>query len=171
MINWLIGLNGAGKTVLLEEALDKEISCGKGIITNIREVHYNCFDVQKLDALEQAENFADIFDYGELKIINNKLAIINNDFNYTEQFLDILTLLCREGDTLILDEPEFGLFGIEIDLLAQILQILIPFYSTGYIATHCQELLMIQPNNFYWCDKYKMEKITEEELYGHIGKF
>lgn len=171
MIKWLVGLNGAGKTVLLEEILDREIDNEKKIITNIRKVHYNDFDIRKLNALEQSEDFEAIFDYGELKIINNKITIINNDFRYTEKFLDILTLLCREGDTLVLDEPEFGLFGIEIDILAKIFQILIPFYSNGYVATHCQELFSVEPNNFYWCDKYKLIKITEEELYEHIGQF
>jgi len=171
MMKWLVGLNGAGKTVILEEALEEAINAGERIVTNIRNVHYNGFDMKKVDALEMSENLEDIFDYGELKIINNKVLVVNNDFSYTEEFLNVLTLLCREGDTLILDEPEFGLFGIEIDILVKVFNVLSPFYKKGYIATHCQELFTVQPDNFYWCKKYDMEKITEEELYEHIGKF
>lgn len=171
MIKWLVGLNGAGKTVLLEEELDNAINDNKKIVTNIRPVSYKGFDTRKINALINSEFFEEIFDYGDLEIKNNRIVIANNDFNYTEHFLDILTLLCREGDTLILDEPEFGLYGIEIDILAKILQILIQFYADGYIATHCQELLSVQPQNFYWCSNYGIRKLTEEELYGCIGQF
>ena len=171
MLKWLVGLNGAGKTVLLEEKLDDAIKCNQKIVTNVRKVHYKGFDTRKLNALKESEFFEEIFDYGDLENINNRIVIVNNDYNYTDAFMNILTLLCREGDTLILDEPEFGLFGREVDILVKVVQILVPFYTNGYIATHCQELLSVQPQNFYWCSDYKIEKLTEEELYGCIGQF
>lgn len=171
MIKWLVGLNGSGKTVLLEEELDNAIASNKEIVTNIRPVSYQGFDIRKINKLKESEFFEEIFDYGDLEITNNKITIINNDFNYTDYFMNILTLLCREGNTLILDEPEFGLYGIEIDILAKVFQILIQFYTDGYIATHCQELFSVQPQNFYWCHNYKIKKLTEEELYEHIGEF
>lgn len=173
MVKWIIGLNGSGKTVYLEEKLDEEIDKNRDndIITNIRPVHYEGFAAYRIQALRNSEYCDEIFDYGELEVINNKIAIVNNEFHYTEYFINLLTLLCRNGDTIILDEPEFGLFGIEIDLLVQILQILLPTYENGFIATHCEDLLTIEPNNFYWCNKYQLVKIGENELYEHIGQF
>lgn len=171
MIKWIIGLNGAGKTVVLEETLDKEIEQGKSIVTNIRDVHYKGFDDSKVQALKESEEYSDIFDYGELQIINNKLEIVGGMIDYTEHFTNLLTLLCREGDTLIIDEPEFGLFGIEIDKLTTVLHILLPLYHSGMIATHCEELLSVEPYNFYWCEKYEIRKIGEKELYERIGQF
>ena len=132
MIKWLVGLNGAGKTVLLEEELDNAINDNKKIVTNIRPVSYKGFDTRKINALKESEFFEEIFDYGDLEIKNNRIVIANNDFNYTEYFLDILTLLCREGDTLILDEPEFGLYGREIDILVKIFIIILTLISTNF---------------------------------------
>lgn len=171
MINWIIGLNGSGKTVLLEEKLNEEIDRGSIVVTNLRNVHYEDFDKSRIEALKQSEYYYEIFDYGEIEVVNNKIAIVNNEFRYTEYFINLLTLLCRCGSIIILDEPEFGLFGIETDLLVRILQILLPTYADGMVATHCQELLAIEPENFYWCDKYKLTKVKEDRLYEYIGQF
>lgn len=171
MIKWIVGLNGAGKTVLLDEMIDNALQDKEQLITNAREVHYENFDMSKIDELRRSDYYNEIFDYGNLEIVNNKLAIINTDFRYTNAFLDIVTLLCRNGDILILDEPELGLFGLEIDLLVKIFEVLLPLYKGGYIVTHCQELFGLYPDDFYWCDNYNLLKITEEELYEHIGKF
>ena len=171
MIKWIVGLNGAGKTVFLEQKLDSYINEKNNVITNIRKVKYKDFDVKRLALLQSEEADENIWDYGRLCISNNTIRIYTDGIDYTPEFLNIITLLCRKGNILMLDEPELGLYGIEIDLLVKVLELLLPTYSEGYIATHCQELFSLQPENFYWCEKYKLEKITEKKLYEHIGQF
>ena len=171
MINWIVGLNGSGKTVYLEKVLDKEVDSGSKIITNIRQTYYSGFNADRLELLKQYDFYDILTDYGEIEAINNRLSIKRDDFEFTEYFLDILTLLCRNGDTLILDEPEYGLYGMEINFLCDILEVLVDTYKKGYIATHCQQLFGINPDNFYWCSDYKLRKLEEHELYGHIGQF
>jgi hypothetical protein len=171
MVKWIIGLNGAGKTVYLENTLEDAIKNKENIVTNIRSVAYRGFNEDKIKALNEPELYEDTFDYGEIEVVNNHIIIKNATIIYTDNFMNLLTLLCREGDTLIIDEPEFGLYGVEIDMIVKIIEVLLPFYKKGCIATHCQELFTLQPNNFYWCDNYNTRKITEEELYEHIGQF
>ena len=157
MIKWIIGLNGSGKTVYLEKLLDKEVDNCSKIITNIRQTHYSGFNADRLELLKQYD-FYDI-------------AIKRDDFEFTDYFLDVLTLLCRNGDTLILDEPDYGLYGMDINFLCDILEVLVDTYKKGYIATHCQQLFGINPDSFYWCNDYSLRKLKEQDLYGYIGQF
>ena len=79
MIDWLIGNNGSGKTVRLEEILDEKIKEKRRIVTNIKEVKYTGFDDSKIEVLKSDKNFVDIFDYCEIKVINNKILVDEND--------------------------------------------------------------------------------------------
>lgn len=171
MVDWIVGLNGGGKTVYLEKMIDNELDNGSKIITNIRQPYYKGFNADRIKLLEQYDFYDILTDYGEIEVINNRLAIKRDDFEFTDYFLDILTLLCRNGDTLILDEPEYGLYGMEINFLCEILEVLVDTYKKGYIATHCQQLFGINPDNFYWCSDYKLRKLKEHELYGYISQF
>lgn len=170
-MKWIIGLNGSGKTVYLDNQIDEYKKKGS-TIENVRNTkQYSGFDEHRIALLEEMENYDIITNYGELRVINNKLEIITDGITYTEYFFNLITLLCRKGDYLILDEPEFGLYGMELSSLVEILMTLLPTYKDGIIATHCQKLLCIEPNNFYWCKDYKLTKIAEENLYEHIGQF
>ena len=171
MIKWIIGLNGSGKTVYLEKLLDKQFDNCSKIITNIRQTHYSGFNADRLELLKQYDFYDILTDYDEIEVINNRLAIKRDDFEFTDYFLDVITLLCRNGDTLILDEPEYGLYGMEINFLCDILEVLVDTYKKGYIATHCQQLFGINPDSFYWCNDYSLRKLKEQDLYGYIGQF
>ena len=76
----------------------------------------------------------------------------------------MLTLLCRKGDILILDEPEFGLRGIEITRMFKVLKEILPLYKEGYIATQCQMFMGLEDMDYckyYFCNnfsKYEIEK-------------
>ena len=171
MIKWIVGLNGSGKTVLLEDELEEEINKNSKIITNLKNITYRDFDKNRIDMLVGHDDYVDIFDYGDIEINNNEMTITENGHEYSKNFLNILSLLCRKGDVLILDEPEFGLYGVEMMMLGRIINILSNTYKNGLIATHCQYLFPNDSDNFYWCKEYKLEKISEDELHEHIGKF
>lgn len=169
-MKWIVGLNGAGKTIYLDNQIDAYAKKGT-VITNLREVHYKGFDEQRIDLIKCMNNYDIMTNYGELKVIGNELVIDTEDFQYTEDFIKILNLLCRKGEYIIIDEPEFNLYGIEVNFLVDILNSLVQTYKDGIIATHCQSLFCIEPNNFYWCKGYKLIKIGEEQLHECIGKF
>ena len=169
-MKWIAGLNGAGKSVYLENLIDEKATQAD-VVTNLRDAHYTGFDEHRIGMLREMDNYDIITNYGDLKVIGNELIIDTEGFEYTDSFKKILNLLCRKGDCLIVDEPEFGLYGVEISFLVDILYTLIKTYKDGAIATHCQSLFCIEPDNFYWCSEYKLKKIKKEQLYGSIGQF
>lgn len=168
MHKWIVGLNSAGKTVNLYEELDRNRTADT--ITNLTDVSYDGFDEERIQMIKSSSVIEEIWDYGDIEIANNSITIVTDGINYTKEFLNLITLLCRKGNTLILDEPEFGLYGIEINLMVQCLQLLLPTFENVFIATHCQELFALEPDNFYWCNDYQLEKITEKKLYEHMGE-
>lgn len=169
MHKWIVGLNSSGKTVNLYKELNQNRT--PNTVTNLQKVCYNNFDETRLDLICNSYEWqGDMFEYDEIEIINNSIVLKMDGMNYTQAFLDIITLLCRKGDTLILDEPEYGLYESEIPMLMHCLMYLIPTYKNVTIATHCQYLFAVEPDNFYWCENYKLKKITQRELYEHIGQ-
>lgn len=98
----VVGLNGSGKTIYLENKLDELLSItnANDIITNVRNVEYSSFDEERIAIIKDMEDYDTIFEYGELKIINNKLQIVDSDTIFTNYFIDIIGLLCRKGNII-----------------------------------------------------------------------
>ena len=174
MITLLAGLNGQGKTIKLRE-IYSNLKSKYTVITNLSRGGYSGIDGKRFRLLSNEESFINIFDYHEIIKANDELVIITDDGEnelgvpiYTKYFLDLITLLCRPGDILILDEPDFGISIDETNMLVQILHLLKDTYKEIYIATHCSRLFCLADKRM-WVEGYKTKEITEEQLYGSIG--
>ena len=99
------------------------------------------------------------------------MEIVDSDIKYTDRFIDLLTLLCRKGEVLVLDEPEFGLYGIEISTMVKLFKILKESYKKAFIATHCQELLNFEDDCFYLVHEYNKYRIEGDRVYECFGQF
>lgn len=173
MVRMFIGLNGNGKTLMLRN-IQRNLKNKYSIVSNLRNYKYEGFDKTRLELLLTDDNFDTIFDYHEVIKTNDKLVILTSEDDgekevYSSYFTNILTLLCRKGDILILDEPEYGLYSDEIKALCDILELLKETYVNIFIATHCSRLFYLSDKAF-WIENYVAKEITEEELYEHIGK-
>lgn len=172
MTEWYIGENGTGKTVLLEEILDREIEKGFKVITNLRNIKYDGFDEDRINLIRNYDDFNLLFDYHEIKVnSNDRMEVVDSEIKYTDSFINLLTLLCRKGDVLILDEPEFMLYGIEISSMVELFEILKESYKKAFIATHCQELLDFEDDCYYLLHDYKQYKLEEDQIFKCIGQF
>lgn len=58
-------------------------------------------NIQKIDTLDYS-------------YIHMDTIACNSEIEFTGSFRDIVTVICREGNELYLDEPEYGLSNIEI---------------------------------------------------------
>lgn len=170
-MNLIIGKNGSGKTHFLEEKLYEYAEKNRDIITNVDEnTEYNGFDHEKIRILENTDDFDLYFDYGTINIDGNTLSISGETIpDYSNSFMNILRLILRKGDYLVLDEPEYGLKNGEIKTLYFILNSLLKVFKDGYIATHCPTISYLNYDNIYLISKYNITKITEDDAYEYIN--
>lgn len=173
MVTLLVGLNGQGKTIKLREIYNN-LKSKYMVITNLNQ-GYSGIDGKRFSLLSNEESFINIFDYHEIIKANDELVIITdkgeNELGvpiYTKYFLDLITLLCRPGDILILDEPDFGISIDETNMLVQILHLLKDTYKEIYIVTQCTRLFCLADKRV-WVEGYETKEITEQQLYRSIG--
>lgn len=169
-MNWITGGSVYQKIVFLRKILERYTANGKCVVTNLSDINDSGFDAARIRALKRIKEYDLI---SGIEITDNGLRVKTDEPNakFTQEFLNVLTLLCRKGDYLVLDEPDYGLIGAEVNHLEWILRELIPTYKGGVISTTCQKLYSIEPQNFYWCENNKLRKISESELWDSIPQF
>ena len=168
-VKFIVGSNGAGKTKLLKSEAQKMIATipRDRIATNLHEYPLKRrISVERVDALNRNEEFKLGLDYEEVESVDGRtLQLPAQDFS--DNFRDILTLLCSDHDWLLLDEPEVNLSFHELCLLRNAFIALLPFYRGGYIITHSIELLVVA-KEFLWCDWDSLSLIGEDDFYERI---
>lgn len=164
-----MGLNGAGKTLKLEDIQKKKIEAGKKCVSNLKKIKYKGLDQRRVDIVTGYDAFINIFDYREVREAKDSITSIDEEYAFSQEHLDILTLLCRPGDILILNEPDFDLDAWEVCTIRDLLCILNKTYEEIHIVTHCKWLFPIA-EEFYWVKDYKIYRVSEEDVYAHIGK-
>ncbi len=174
MINIIMGLNGQGKTLYIENLLSKKINEGEIVVSNLpNSLTVNKIDKQKANILASNMRLTHkILNGTDIKYSNTQL-FFDGDEEYTNAFVNIVTLLCKQGNVLILDEPDIGLNSTEVYQLYEVLVLLLPMYKEAFISMHCQELLGMEDVldvKYYWMDQYQIYNVSEEAIYGAIGK-
>lgn len=141
MIKFIIGENASGKTLYLDTCIEKEIASNENIqfITNLREANYTDlkFNKARLEILEE------ISDVESVDTSNQILSLIGSPVRLSEDFLKLMTLLCRECKKAYIDEPEQGLSEYEIYLLASFLEYTEKTFDEIIIVTHSEILIQI----------------------------
>ena len=77
------------------------------------------------------------------------LNIIHSNIVASSKFIELVTLMCRDKNILILDEPEFGLGGAEKCRLLDFINFVNPLYKEIYVSTHYESMIGL-PNTRYY---------------------
>lgn len=171
MGKWVIGNNGSGKTVYLENLAEDLSGSGKTVVTNVKEVTYQGISNKRFELLTTDEAYEKLR-FIDVRLGDTGLSLVSSyDEVSTDAFAKLLTLLCRNGDYLVLDEPEYGLSLAEQYVMVYVFQILLPTYKDFVIATHCTIFMSLDTSDWYFCKDYKLSSILEDNLYGYIAKF
>lgn len=168
MIKLIAGLNGEGKTVLLKELLNKCTSTGNKPVTNLKNIEYDEFNQERIDLITSDDACENIFNYTDIQFTLDGLTAVQGT-KFSKGFMELLNLLCRDGNILILDEPDSGLNMGEIMVLANVLSLLNRTYDVIFMITH-EQLLFPLENEAYWVEDYIPRKISRGELFKHVGK-
>ena len=136
MVRLIVGENAAGKTLYLKEVLQKYML--NNVITNtvndstlIKEK----FNSTRVNILRNTLKTADI--KGETGLLN----IACDDIELSSQFLELLSMVCKDRDILILDEPCFGLTPGQKCIIVDFFREALQTFKDAYIVTHYESLL------------------------------
>lgn len=174
MISIYTGADGQGITKILEQLVEEYAAKGYKVITNIVNAEYNGFDQNRLSVVMSDDVFENIFYYCELLEKDNQLIFNPDDISSTGElfssfasFSKVLTLICREGQVLILDKPDIGLHYTDTIALSHILNLLEVTYECVVIATKASYLFWVA-NKAYIVSNCKSTEISLKELSNYI---
>lgn len=128
MINVIVGQNAAGKTLFLS---NKCVNC-TSLVTNLSG--YDCsYDTFREDRLHILENFTT----GDVTVERDVVRVTGGWFAFSMEMLRYVSLLCRDGDRLVLDEPDLYVTDEdEVTLLYNLIKELGNSFKESYVATH-----------------------------------
>lgn len=158
MIELIIGANASGKTLYLNNCINKELAefSEPEFATNMVNDLYSDigYNRERIKVLEEIFCYADGIDTS-----NELLSIINNNIKLSKEFLQIITILCKDFNRMYIDEPEQGLSEQEINLLCTFLQFTADTYEKIVVVTH-SELFIQLPS--YKLFTVKMSETTSD---------
>ena len=164
MINLIVGKNALGKTVYLNKLKDEyDLDI---IITNLITFRYIKNEDYNLERLEVLQ---DLLIADEIMQTKPKLTIVNPDFEFTQEFLDLMTLLCKNRKIVLLDEPDKGLTSHERYLLISFLAQTEHTYEDVYIVTHYEGMLAVPNKKIFTVDTFNktlnLRQLSKGEAY------
>ena len=157
MIRIIIGQNASGKTLYLNNCINNDLEDSDTIdfVTNLKDASYNdiSYNQERLQVLEE------ITDVEMIDTSNELLALIGSPIKLSKDFLQIVTILCKECKKVYLDEPEQGLSEYEINLLISFVQYAESTYEEIVVVTHSELFVQIP-----LCEIFtpKMDEVTSD---------
>ena len=140
MITLIIGQNATGKSVYLKNRAKEAVRKNENIISNTWDTTYlnnRGYNAERIEALEE------VFDSEEITENPEYLDIKTDEISIGKSFKDMLTMICREGDELYLDEPEYALNSREEAYLVSFLYRVLDTFKNIEIVTHSELFLGI----------------------------
>lgn len=135
MLLLIIGQNAIGKSVYIKNEANKALENNKDVLFNGWDRKYlnnKKYNEARLEALHEILDADEIIDNVEC------LAIKTSTIPISQNLVKILTLICKEGNCLYLDEPEYGLNNREIGVLVAFIYKIINTFETIEIVTHSE---------------------------------
>lgn len=166
MVKIIVGQNCLGKSVYLEKLL-----CTVNVErlnTNVAEVCLNSdlgYNQERVDSLD------DVIECGTIYLGDNSISITDLDFRVSKAFEDIVTVVCREGDYLYLDEPEYGLNSWEVAKLMCLIARVAETFTDVQIVTHDETFFGILDKSVYTVQYVNNEytlQMVEGDIYAAI---
>lgn len=147
MIKFIIGENASGKTLYLDNCIQDELNSSEQVnfVTNLytvndTDVRYNA---RKLEILE------DISNSERVDTSNQTLYIVGSPVKLSNEFLNLIDLLCKDCKKAFIDEPEQGMSEYEINLLGSFLEVVDKEFDEIIIVTHSELLIQIPRCEIY----------------------
>lgn len=145
MVRLIIGKNAAGKTLYLENMIKRyelfEVN------TNMRDKIYTYqipYNKKRIEILKECLETEDISENSlSLGIANSTAYMISTEL------LELLTLICRDRNILILDEPLKKLSAYEYEVFIKVIAWVQDTYTDIYIVTHNELALAIPGKQCY----------------------
>lgn len=135
MINLIVGENSTGKTLYLESL----IKTGKELTNLERLNRYLNVPYDKL----RLERLRDLY-ICEVDASNPfVLGVTEPDRPLTTNFIELVSLMCKEGDILLLDEPDKGLMWYENNYFISFLLAVSSSFKDIYIVTHDEGIFVL----------------------------
>lgn len=157
MIELIIGQNTLGKTAYLQEVIE---GYGiKNIINNIKSdisIEFVGYNKERLDILQ------DLLMADEI-VEGRQLSVVNSYIDLSKYFLELFTLMCKERDILILDEPDKCLTSTETLLFLNFISFANRTYKHIYIVTH-NELMLGLPSKEIYTVKFNRDRTIDKIL-------
>lgn len=162
MLTLIIGKNASGKTIYLNSLLFKFKS--SNIITNLLDKDYI---VNTKFNEERKEVFRKLMLADKIEEVNNKFKFQNPYFEPSDEFNNLMSLLCRDRKILLLDEPDRDITYNEKNILINFLAFTYKTYDQIYIVTHDEEMLNLPKYELIAIKKINGEfipmKVNEED--------
>ena len=168
MLRLVVGQNAIGKSVYLNDQLLLN-SSNVNINTNLADADFLCsrdYDDERVEHLEEVLDLCDIY-LGE-----SRIKITNCEVDVSITFEEIITIICKQGDYLYLDEPEYGLKDWEITRLFNLIIRVADSFKEVIIVTH-NELFLGVPDKevctVEWQNSsYVLKPVEEDKIYDTI---
>lgn len=141
MFEAIIGKNSSGKTVVLKRQLRELIEDGEVIATNLVDSDLLCDIEISSRSLELLNNIVELDTF---KVLDNNIVYDEQLENHSKDFLELVNVVCRDADAILVDEPETGLTERESYFVGLLLN-QISKERNVYITTHKED--------FYWFDE------------------
>lgn len=167
MLTLYAGVNGQGKTILLQKRINSALSKGEIVATNMKKIPYTKYSEERIRLLTNFELTERIFDFVQFELINNQIVALDTDdlnWKYSNQFMELLNIICSQGDILVLDEPDAELSDIEIRHLIGLIDLIRNTYKEIYLATHNKKMFSLA-DKVFWVENYQKKEISIVELY------
>lgn len=163
MITLPIGNNAIGKTEYLRKILKSYRF--DDVITNMRPKEYilnETHNQERLDIL------SDILISEDIKPAKYQLIINDPCFELSTKFLELMTLLCRNRDIMILDNPDAELTFEEKSVIISFLARTTHTYKQVFIVTHNEKMLCLKAK-FYTVEKrdgdFFLKEVSDADAY------
>lgn len=163
MMHVIVGENASGKTVYLRRKVKELPYSVNNLVVDIL-AHKRKFVEERLELLADylIADSIDVVTGGDVNILNAYVP-------YTIEFKQAALSVCKEGDYLVLDEPDAKLNKVDGNMLYRFIRMLIPTYKECYIATH--RICLVGED---YCTCYKIDKnfnevqISDEEARSNL---
>lgn len=145
MITIIVGNNAIGKSAYLKNKVKNRVGITENIIYNGIEfetvLKYREYNGDRINELQE------VLDADEIVENVKELTASNTEIEFTGSFRDIVSVICREGNELYLDEPEYGLNDVEISYLVKFIYRILDTFDNIEIVTHAELFLTILESN------------------------
>ena len=156
MLNYIIGSNSLGKTVYLRK-LYKGYS-DKLVVTNLLHADYAkvSYDNKMIQCLEET--------YGCDVQVGTVVLVTNLGYSQNRAMQIIESLMLKDAEVFILDEPEFGVDNEDIGVLFSILEEMRNLGKEVWVVTHNVDLILMDGIKVYTLRNDSLVEVRREDV-------